>query len=77
VKIERRLKKENYFEVEDQFEKLLAKLDAGNSARLPAGTILFRARIGIAQRFMRGVGGWTADTVFQSYLGTEIGAPPR
>src|SRR2546422_11603110 len=36
--------------VEDQFEKKLAKLDAGISACLPAGTILFRARISVAQR---------------------------
>jgi hypothetical protein len=75
-KIAQRLATENYFEVEDQFEKLLAKLDAGISACLPAGTILFRARIGIARRFMRGMGGWTADTIFQPYIGTEIGAPP-
>ena len=75
-KITQRLAKENYFEVEDQFGKLLAKLDAGISGSLPAGTILFRARIGVAQRFVRDTGGWTGATVFQPYLGTEIGAPP-
>jgi hypothetical protein len=43
---------------------------------LQAGTKLFRARIGVAQRFIREVGGWTADTVFQPFIGSAIGAPP-
>jgi hypothetical protein len=75
-RISQRLLKENYFEVEKDFEKQLAKLDAGISALLPAGTVLFRARVGIAQRFLRGTGGWTSETVFKPYAGTEIGAPP-
>jgi len=74
--IARRLEKENYYEVQDRFEKELAKLDASISTRLPEGTILFRARIGVGGRFIRDVGTWTPDIVFQSYLGTEIGAPP-
>ena len=74
-KITQRLAKENYFEVEDQFGKLLAKLDAGISGSLPAGTILFRARIGVAQRFVRGTGGWTADTVFRPYGKTLMAKP--
>jgi RES domain-containing protein len=74
--IVQRLTKENYFEVEDEFEKQLAKLDAGICTSLPAGTILFRSRIGVAQRFIRGTGGWDADIIFQPYLGTDIGAPP-
>lgn len=75
-KIAQRLAKENYFEVEQQFEQELARLDTGIDASLPAGTILFRARIGVAQRFIRGDGGWSADIICKPYLETEIGAPP-
>ncbi len=75
-KIAQRLAKENYFKVEEQFEKEVVKLDAGIDACLPAGTILFRARIGFAQRFIRDDGGWTGVIVFKPYLGADIGAPP-
>jgi hypothetical protein len=71
-----RLATENYFEVEDEFAKLLVKLKHGISAVLPAGTILFRARIGIAKRFMRSDAGWTVETIYQPYIGAEVGAPP-
>jgi hypothetical protein len=37
---------------------------------------LFRARIGIAKRFMRSDGGWTVETIYQSDIGAEVGAPP-
>jgi len=74
--ITERLAKENYFQVEDDFGKLLADLEAELGAVLPAGTILYRARIGIAKRFMRCDGGWTSETFFQPYMGEEIGAPP-
>lgn len=75
-RIAKRLAKENYFDVENEFAKMLAKLEDGINAFLPADTILFRARIGIAKRFMRDSGGWAAETVFQPYTGDEIGAPP-
>ena len=75
-KIGERLAKENYFEVENDFATMLTKLDHGIDAFLPVNTILFRARIGIAKRFMRYGGGWTSETIFQPYLGSEIGAPP-
>jgi hypothetical protein len=75
-RIANRLAKENYFEVEDDFAKMLAKLEDGINSFLPADTILFRARIGIAKRFMRYDGGWTTDTMYQPYMGAEIGAPP-
>ena len=75
-KIERRLATENYFEVQKEFGKYLAKLGSDVEASLHAGTLLFRARIGVAQRFMRGFGGWTADTVFQPFIGSAMGAPP-
>jgi len=71
-----RLTKENYFEVEDEFAKLLVKLEHGINAALPVNAILFRARIGIGKRFMRSDGGWTAETIYQPYMGTDIGAPP-
>jgi RES domain-containing protein len=74
-RIAERLAKENYFEVEHDFAKMLAKLEDGINAFLPANTILFRARIGIARRFMRYDGGWTSETIFQPYKGSEIGAP--
>jgi RES domain-containing protein len=76
VRIAKRLANENYFEVQNEFEKYLARLGTAMDASLPAGTSLFRARIGVAQRFMRGFGGWTADTVFQPFIGAAIGAPP-
>jgi hypothetical protein len=75
-KLVSRLAKENYYEVEAEFAKLLAKLEHGINAALPADTILFRARIGIGKRFMRSDGGWTADTIYQPYIGADIGAPP-
>lgn len=75
-KVEHRLATENYFEVQDEFRKYLAKLGTDIDASLQAGTTLFRARIGVSQRFMRGFGGWTADTVFQPFTGAAIGAPP-
>jgi hypothetical protein len=71
-----RLEKDNYFDVESEFEKDLAKLHSGIRATLPASTVMYRARIGIAKRFMQNFGGWTSDLVFQPYLGTEIGSPP-
>jgi RES domain-containing protein len=75
-RMEHRLAAENYFVVQDEFEEYLAKLGTGIDASLPAGTTLFRARIGLARRFMRGFGGWTANTMFQPFLGAAIGAPP-
>lgn len=44
-RIANRLAKENYFEVESDFAKMLRKLEDGINAFLPANTILFRARI--------------------------------
>jgi hypothetical protein len=75
-RIATRLANENYFEVETEFAKMLAKIENGINGFLPANAILFRARIGIAKRFMRDLGGWTAETVFQPFMGDEIGAPP-
>jgi hypothetical protein len=75
-KIEKRLVAENYFEVQNEFRKHLAKLGTDIDASLSAGTTMFRARIGVAQRFLRSSGGWTADTVFQPFIGAAIGAPP-
>jgi RES domain-containing protein len=72
-----RLAAENYFEVEAEFAKLLAKLEHGINSAVPANAIFFRARIGIAKRFMRSDSGWTADTIYQPYIGAGIGAPPK
>lgn len=66
--IAKRLATENYFEVENDFAKTLAQLENGIDALLPKDAILFRARIGIAKRFMRVSGGWTTETVFQPYI---------
>lgn len=74
-KIDHRLAAENYFEVQDEVEEYLTKLGTGIEAS-PAGTTLFRARIGFARRFMHGFERWTASTVFQPFLGAAIGAPP-
>lgn len=74
--IEDRLATENYFEVQDEVDGYLKRLGTGIDASLLSGTMLFRARIGLARRFIRGFGGWTTNTVFQPYLGTAIGAPP-
>ncbi|MBZ5636362.1 MAG: RES family NAD+ phosphorylase [Acidobacteriia bacterium] len=73
--IKDRLKHENYFEIQDEFEKRLATFDSELAAALPAGTVLFRARQGVARRYIRGFG-WEAETIYQPYLGKEIGAPP-
>jgi RES domain-containing protein len=75
-RIAKRLAKENYFEVENDFAEILAKLEDRINTFLPANTTMFRARIGIAKRFMRTDGGWTSETIFQPYTGSEIGAPP-
>jgi hypothetical protein len=63
--IAKRLATENYFKVENDFAKTLAQVENGINAFLPKDTILFRARIGIAKRFMRDSGGWTTETVCQ------------
>lgn len=75
-RIANRLAKENYFEVENDSAEMLAKLERGITAFLPVDTILFRARIGIAKRFMCMDGDWTSNTIFQPYMGPEIGARP-
>lgn len=71
-----RLVKENYFEVEAEFDKHLSRLSDMISAEVPAGALFYRARIGVAQRFMRAPHSWTADIAFQPYLGNDIAAPP-
>src|SRR6266436_1832960 len=45
-RVKGRLKQENYFEIQDDFEKRLAALDTDLASSLPAGTMLFRARQG-------------------------------
>jgi hypothetical protein len=60
--VEQRLAAEN-FEVQDEFQKYLARLGTEIDASLQAGMMLFRARIGVARRFISGFGGLTADTV--------------
>lgn len=75
-RIANRLAKDNYFEVQNDFAEMLAKLECGVTAFLPVDTILFRARIGIAKRFMRFDRGWPSNTTFQPYMGSEIGPPP-
>lgn len=74
-RVKDRLKHENYFEIQDEFEKRLAAFDTELASTLPAGTVLFRARQGVARRFLRGFG-WEAETILQPYLGKDIGAPP-
>ncbi len=71
-----RLKHENHFEIQDEFEKRLATFDTELASTLPAGTVLFRARQGVARRFIRGFGVGKPKTIHQPYLGKEIGAPP-
>ena len=70
-----RLKHENYFDIQDGFEKHLAKFDTELATPLPAGSVLHRARQGVAKKYLRGLG-WEAETLFQPYMGKEIGAPP-
>jgi hypothetical protein len=73
---ERRLLNENYFDVEREFAKPLKELLPTITVILPKETSLFRARLGIAKRFVRDDGGWKFATVYQPYVGKDIGAPP-
>jgi len=46
-RIEERLQSENYFEVEKEFKRYLSKFGPALSATIPAGSLFYRARIGI------------------------------
>lgn len=70
------LTKKNYLEIENEFGKAIAKLSNGIRMSIPKGSVWFRARIGIGERFLRHQGGWTSEILHRSYIGNEIGAPP-
>lgn len=75
-RIEKRLKTENSFEVEKEFKRFLKKFGPTLDATVPAGSLFYRARIGIAHRFIHTPEPEVAEIRYQPYLGNQIGAPP-
>jgi hypothetical protein len=75
-RIEERLQSENYFEVEKEFKRYLSKFGPALSATIPAGSLFYRARIGITKTYTRCHEDNELETLHQPYLGNQIGAPP-
>jgi hypothetical protein len=75
-RIEKRLKSENYFEVEKEFKRYLAKFGPALSATIPADFLFYRARIGITKTYTRCHEDNELETLHRPYLGDQIGAPP-
>lgn len=70
-----RLETENHFVVEPLVRTLLDHAGARIETTLPAGTLLYRARIGIADEIV--VGNLSAPQVFpRPYSDEKLGAPP-
>ncbi|MBZ5608955.1 MAG: RES family NAD+ phosphorylase [Acidobacteriia bacterium] len=76
ARIEERLQSENYFEVEKEFKRYLSKFGPALNATIPAGSLFYRARIGIAKTYTRCHEDNELETIHQPYLGDQIGAPP-
>ncbi|NBD13823.1 RES family NAD+ phosphorylase [Corallococcus silvisoli] len=71
------LSKENHFKVEVILENDLKISDADIEGEIKEGTILYRARIGIAKSYQNHENpDWTARVRRRPFQGSQIGAPP-
>ena len=76
VKLANRLKSENYFKVEKDLLKILAKFTDVAETILDKGTEFYRARIGVSDK-KRALGlGFEAEYHFKPFAEDQIGAPP-
>jgi RES domain-containing protein len=77
VKVEDKLKNENYFKYEDQITTVLTEYSDACNLALAKGMEFFRARVGYKHK-KRSLfaGGFEGEMVFVPYTNSEISAPP-
>lgn len=72
----KRLQRENFFQVENDLDALLASFIDELEVNLPRTSLWYRARQGVAASFQRLDRGMSANRVWQPYAGDDISAPP-
>lgn len=76
IEIERKLKKENYFNFEDEIITILKNYKNNCTAIVKKGKEFFRARIGYKDKKRSLFIGFEGEMVFVPYSNSQIGAPP-
>lgn len=76
VKLANRLKSENYFKVEKELLKILAKFADVAKISLEKRAIFYRARVGISDKKRSLGGGFETEYHFTPYTESAIGSPP-
>jgi hypothetical protein len=76
VKLANRLKSENYFKVEKELLKILAKFTDVAEISLDKGSTFYRARVGISDKKRSLGGGFETEYHFTPYTEGDIGSPP-
>ena len=76
LNIAKKLKSENYFNLEDELKEILELYRAEASIKIDAGDAFYRARIGYKDKKRSFGGGFETESHFVAYSGDDIGAPP-
>lgn len=76
VKLANRLKSENYFKVEKELLKILAKFADVAKISLEKGATFYRARVGISDKKRSLGGGFETEYHFTPYTESAMGSPP-
>lgn len=76
LKIEKKLKEENYFHFEEDITKILQTYLDICTKSIKAGEAFYRARIGFQDKKRSIFGGFEGEMVYVPYSNSQIGAPP-
>jgi hypothetical protein len=76
VKLANRLKSENYFKVEEELLKILAKFTEVAEISLDKGATFYRARVGVSEKKRALGNGFATEYHFTPYTESDIGSPP-
>lgn len=76
LKIEKKLKEENYFHFEEEITKILQIYLDNCTKSIKTGDAFYRARIGFLDKKRSIFGGFEGEMVYVPYSNSQIGAPP-
>nr|WP_288808726.1 RES family NAD+ phosphorylase [uncultured Sphingobacterium sp.] len=76
LKIERKLKEENYFQFEEEITRILQIYLDTCSKHIRTGEAFYRARIGFRDKKRSLFGGFEGSMIYVPYSNSQIGAPP-
>lgn len=76
LKIEKKLKEENYFQFEEEITKILQVYLDKCTKPIKTGEAFYRARIGFQAKKRSLFGGFEGNMIYVPYSNSQIGAPP-